>query len=103
MKSSIHVSKRLSKVLMSKHQLFLLICCIGMMTHTAVLAFAAALPHATITAVDVLDKVVVNQPIFIDVTVINDGGDAKAGGISISLPDNPRARASRRSIVSSGS
>ncbi|MBI1930873.1 VWA domain-containing protein, partial [Candidatus Poribacteria bacterium] len=63
--------------------------CVWVMMTVAVPAFAQNFPHAAITAIKVPDTVIVNQPIFIDVTVNNDGGDAKAGGISISLPDNP--------------
>jgi hypothetical protein len=46
-------------------------------------------PRAEILPVRVPARAVVNQPIFIDVTVVNTGADANGGGISISFPDNP--------------
>lgn len=51
-----------------------------------------ALPHAEIVSIKMPDTAVVNRPIVIEVTVVNRGTDAKAGGISISFPDNPPVR-----------
>jgi VWFA-related protein len=46
-------------------------------------------PRAEIASVDIPKDIVTGQPVYVDVVVKNAGGDAKAGGISISFPDNP--------------
>lgn len=46
-------------------------------------------PRAEIVSVDIPKDIVTGQPVYVDVIVRNAGGDAKAGGISISFPDNP--------------
>ena len=46
-------------------------------------------PRAEIVSVDIPKDIVTGQPVYVDVVVRNAGGDAKAGGISISFPDNP--------------
>jgi len=45
-------------------------------------------PHAEIISVKMPDTEMVNEPIFIEVTVTNNGGDAKAGDISVSFSNN---------------
>ena len=91
MEALIQTSKSAIKVRVPNIYRFLFIFCIGMMLNETVLVSAVDPPHATIASVKVPDREIVNQPIFIDVAVINDSGDAKAGGISLSLPDNPLA------------
>jgi len=46
-------------------------------------------PRVEIVLVDMPKDITVRQSIYVDVVVKNAGGDAKAGGISISFPDNP--------------
>ena len=46
-------------------------------------------PRAEIVSVDIPKDIIAGQPVYVDVVVKNAGGDAKAGGISISFPDNP--------------
>ncbi|MFQ6040718.1 MAG: VWA domain-containing protein, partial [Candidatus Poribacteria bacterium] len=46
-------------------------------------------PRAEIVSVDIPEDIISGQPVYVDVVVKNVGGDAKAGGISISFPDNP--------------
>ncbi len=41
-------------------------------------------PRAEIVSVDIPKDIVTGQPVYVDVIVRNAGGDAKAGGISIS-------------------
>jgi len=46
-------------------------------------------PRAAIISVNIPKDIITGQPVYVDVVVKNAGGDAKAGGISISFPDNP--------------
>ncbi|MFQ6039760.1 MAG: hypothetical protein ACE5PV_02795, partial [Candidatus Poribacteria bacterium] len=66
----------------------------GLLTDASDVFRTAVSPHAEITSVKMPDKipdtVIVNQQIFIEVTVTNNGGDARDGGISVSFPDNPQ-------------
>jgi hypothetical protein len=73
----------------NRHLLLSSLCAIVTLTITA-LTSADGLSRPELTTIKVPKTAVVNQPIIVQVTVKNGGADAKAGGISISVSDNPQ-------------